>query len=279
MSKGDFLLKDGFVTIKYLPRVKYDDLFFGVDYAEKARFLGKYFRQQYSKLKDDLEQPRYFREQLICNYLYKGPVLEWYLRVKIRLEKDYQVFHDLLPKKGQILDLGCGYGFMSYILQFAAPGRVVTGFDYDEEKITVANHCFSRNENILFLKADISEIQFGPAEAIILSDVLHYLKPEQQEILMQKCMDSLSVNGILLIREGNSELKNRHIRTRLTEIFSTRILGFNKTAGHPLHFISGETIRDMAFRQGLDCRAFNQSDYTSNQLFVITHPVNSYEKV
>ncbi len=279
MSKGDFLLKDGFITIKYLPRVKYEDLFFGVDYTEKARFLGKYFRQQYSKLKEELEQPRYFREQLVYNYLYKGPVLEWYLRIKIRLEKDYKVFHDLLPKKGKILDLGCGYGFMSYILQFTAPDREVTGFDYDEEKIAVANHCFSRHDNILFLRADINEIQFGIADAIILCDVLHYLQPEQQEILVQKCMDSLSADGILLIREGNSELKNRHKRTRLTELFSTRILAFNKTAGHPLHFISGETIHEMAFRQGLDCRAFSQSEYTSNQLFVITHPVNSYEKV
>ena len=123
MSKGDFLLKDGFITIKYLPRIKPGDFFFGVDYTERAKYLGKYFRQQYAKLKEELEHPRYFREQLIYNYIYKGPVLEWYLRVKIRLENDYQVFHDLLPAQGQILDIGCGYGFMSYMLQFAAPGR------------------------------------------------------------------------------------------------------------------------------------------------------------
>ena len=34
--------------------------------------------------------PRFFKELLIYNYIYKGPVLEWYLRVKIRLEKNYQ---------------------------------------------------------------------------------------------------------------------------------------------------------------------------------------------
>ena len=106
--------------------------------------MGKYFRQQYVKLKAEREQPRFFREQLIYNYIYKGPVLEWYLRVKIRLEKDYQIFHDLLPNKGRILDIGCGYGFMSYMLQFAAPAREITGYDYDEEKIDVASHCFSK---------------------------------------------------------------------------------------------------------------------------------------
>ena len=153
MSKGDFLLKDGYITIKYLPRIKAGDLFFGVDYTERAKYLGRYFRQQYAKLKEELEQPRFFREQLIYNYIYKGPVLEWYLRVKIRLEKNYKIFHDLLPEKGRILDIGCGYGFMSYMLQFSAPEREIIGYDYDEEKIAVANHCFSRNENIQFFNA------------------------------------------------------------------------------------------------------------------------------
>ncbi|HTB26672.1 MAG TPA: 1-acyl-sn-glycerol-3-phosphate acyltransferase, partial [Puia sp.] len=209
MSKGDFLLKDGFITIKYLPRVKAGDLFFGVDYTERAKYLGRYFRQQYAKLKEELELPRYFREKLIYNYIYKGPVLEWYLRVKIRLEKDYKTFHDLLPVKGRILDIGCGYGFMSYMLQFAAQEREITGYDYDEEKIEVANHCFSRNKNVRFFNADINQIHVGPADAIILSDVLHYLQPDQQELLLQKCMNALQGDGILLIRDGNCELKKR----------------------------------------------------------------------
>ncbi len=54
MSKSDFLLKDGYVTIKYLPRIKPGDLYFGVDYTEKAKCLGKYFRQQYQQLKSEL---------------------------------------------------------------------------------------------------------------------------------------------------------------------------------------------------------------------------------
>jgi 1-acyl-sn-glycerol-3-phosphate acyltransferase len=279
MSKSDFLLKNGFVTIKYLPRIKAGDLFFGVDYTERAKFLGRYFRQQYAKQKEELEQPRFFREQLIYNYIYKGPVLEWYLRVKIRLEKDYRLFHKLLPKQGRLLDIGCGYGFMSYMLQFAAPGRDITGYDYDEEKILVANHCFSRNTNIHFVKADINQIHMEPADAIILSDVLHYLSPDQQESLIRKCIKALRPDGVLLIRDGDRDLKKRHERTRMTEFFSTRFFSFNKTDGHPMHFLSGKTIRDLALKNHMDCRAMDQSAYTSNLLFVITHPVKSYEKV
>jgi 1-acyl-sn-glycerol-3-phosphate acyltransferase len=279
MSKGDFLLKDGYISVRYLPRIKTGDLYFGVDYTERAKFLGRYYRQQYAKLKEESEQPRFFRERLIYNYMYKGPVLEWYLRVKIRLENDYQLFHDLIPRQGLVLDIGCGYGFMSYMLQFAAPGRDIVGYDYDEEKIAVASHCFSRNENIHFLKVDINHVHPGQADAIILSDVLHYLQPDQQESLIQKCMDAIRPAGVLLIREGDRDLKKRHKSTRLTEFFSTRFFAFNKTAGHPLNYLSGKTIQDLALRHNMDCKTLDTSDNTSNLLFVITHPVKSYEKV
>ena len=279
MSKGDFLLKDGYVTIKYLPRVKPDDFYFGVDYTEKAKFLGRYFRQQYAILKEEMEQPRFFKEQLIYNYIYKGPVLEWYLRVKIRLEKDYQLFHDLLPHSGRILDIGCGYGFMSYMLQFVAPDRDVIGYDYDEDKIAVASHNFSRNANIHFVKADINQVELNPADAIILSDLLHYLQPDQQENLIQKCMNALRPGGVLIIRDGDSDLKKRHKGTRITEFFSTRFFSFNKRSGSRLHFLSGNTIRDLALRHKMDCRSLDPSIYTSNLIFVITHSVRAYEKV
>lgn len=279
MSKSDFLLKDGFVTIKYLPRIKPGDFYYGVDYSERSKFLGRYFRDQYSKLKEECEQPRFFRELLIYNFTYKGPVLEWYLRIKIELEKDYQLFHELIPRQGLILDIGCGYGFMSYVLQFASPRREIIGYDYDEEKIAVANHCFSRNENIYFLKADINQVHPGPADAVILSDVLHYLQPDEQESLIQKSMDALRPGGILLIREGDRDLRKRHESTKMTEFFSTRFFAFNKTAGHPLYFLSGKTIRDLAARHNMECKILDPSSNTSNLLFVITHRTKSYEKV
>jgi 1-acyl-sn-glycerol-3-phosphate acyltransferase len=278
MAKGDFLLKDGHVTIKYLPRIESHDLFYGTDYTERAKCIVKYFRQQYALLKEINETPRFFREQLIYNYIYKGPVLEWYLRIKIRMENDYQAFHDLLPRQGRILDIGCGYGFMSYLLQFAAGGREILGYDYDEEKIAVANHCFSRNSKIHFIKADISQMQIIPADAIILSDVLHYLRPEKQELLVQHCMEALLPGGVLVIRDGDSDLEKRHEVTRMTEFFSTRFFSFNKTGG-PLHYLSGKTIRDMARRQNMDCRILDKKSHTSNLIFVISNPVKSYEKV
>ncbi len=118
----------------------------------------------------------------------------------------------------------------------------------------------------------------GPADAIILSDVLHYLDHEKQESLLRQCMDAIRPGGVLIIRDGDRDLKKRHNVTRMTEFFSTRFFSFNKTGG-PLHFLSGKTIRELAQQQNMDCRILDKTSHTSNLIFVISHPVKSYEKV
>ena len=117
----------------------------------EAKKIGRYFKVSLDELARQIEQPAYFNEQLRYNYIYKGPVLEWYMRIKVRMEKNYQLFNDLLPKQGNILDIGCGYGFMPYMLHFVCPQRVITGIDYDEQKIATANHCFSKNSKAFVL--------------------------------------------------------------------------------------------------------------------------------
>jgi uncharacterized protein len=271
LSKGDFLLKNGTVTLKFLPRISPSDTRYGLTYSEKAKNIGRYFRDQFQQLSSQLEQPAYFREQLRYNYIYKGPVLEWYLRVKLRLEKNYQVFHDLLPREGQILDVGCGYGFLCYLLHFSAPGRQVRGIDYDQEKTQVANCCFSKNDRIQFLHADASDFEFDTYDGIVLSDVLHYLNPESQRQLVERSIRNLNPGGVILIRDGDTDQANKHRKTVLTEFFSTKMFRFNKTAGNGLSFFSASMIRQIALQHKMRCDEMDLSKYTSNKLFVIYH--------
>ncbi|HMK02952.1 MAG TPA: 1-acyl-sn-glycerol-3-phosphate acyltransferase [Ferruginibacter sp.] len=268
LTKQDQLLKDGQVTIKFLPRIKPGDTDFGNGYAERAKLVGRYFRQEFATLKKEIEQPAYFREKLIYNYLYKGPVLEWYMRTKTRLEKNYQVFHELVPTKGKILDMGCGYGFMPYMLSFAAPERVITGVDYDEQKIETAEHCFSKTANVNFIHADAVNFNFEKYDSIILADMLHYLQPADQLAVIDKCIAGLNAGGTVIIRDGDKDVAG-HKSTRLTELFSTKILSFNKTAGKGLSYLSGSTIREIAAKNGMSCREIADSKITSNTIFIL----------
>jgi uncharacterized protein len=270
LSKDDFLLKDGEVTLSYLPRIKPNDTSFGNGYAERTKKISRYFKDHFEVLRKQTEQPAYFNEQLHYNYIYKGPVLEWYMRIKVKLEKNYRVFNDLLPEKGNILDIGCGYGFMPYMLHFVSPQRNITGLDYDEQKIATANHCFSKDANIHFVHADVMEYPFETYDAIIMMDILHYLQPDQQKIVIEKCIRHLTPGGLMVIRDGNKDLAKRQKGTALTEKFSTDIFGFNKTSGG-LYFLSGNTIKEIAAANHMECREIDETTFTSNIIFVLKH--------
>jgi 1-acyl-sn-glycerol-3-phosphate acyltransferase len=269
MSKGDdFMLKNGRLTLKYLGRITPDDIRFGKNYAERTRLISRYFKSELEVLRRERETPEYFTDRLIKNYIYKGPVLEWYLRIKLRLENNYRLFNDLVPLAGKITDIGCGYGFMSYMLGFLSEERKITGIDYDEDKINVANQGVSKTEQFRFLQGDITQMDFETADAFVISDVLHYFPPEDQKKLVRKCFSSLEEGGVIIIRDGNAELKKRHQGTRLSEFFSTRF-GFNKTNFKRLFFFTREDMIENL--KGLDVtyEIIDNTRLTSNIIFVI----------
>ena len=269
LTKKDTLLKDGPVTLKFLPRIKPDDLQFGNGYVERTKNIGHYYRKEFDQLRTEIEQPAYFREKLIYNYLYKGPFIEWYMRIKTKLEKNYQVFHELVPRQGKILDIGCGYGFMTYMLYFTSNQRAITGIDHDEAKIEIASHCFSRTATVNFVYSDILNFTFEKYDAIILADLLHYLQPDEQQQVIEKCIGQLNPNGIIIIRDGDMDAVAKHKRTKLTEFFSTRVFKFNKMGKKGLSYLSGSSIRETARVQKMEIREIGDSRITSNTIYVL----------
>ncbi len=269
VSKGEFFVKNGDINMKFLPRISPEDKRFGEGYAERTKQISRYFKQEYEKLKAERETPAYHRERLLSNYIYKGPVLEWYAKIKTAMEKNYSPFHRLVPRHGKILDIGCGYGFMDYMLYFLSEERQITGIDYDEEKVATANHCYSKTDNINFIHGSAVDMEFENFDCFILSDVLHYLRPDEQESLLRKCFAHLNPGGVAIIRDGDKDLAERQKGTWWTEYFSTRFCKFNKVSEHGLSFMSGKTIEAIAGEFGMQVERIDQTKFTSNVIFVV----------
>ncbi|HNP19728.1 MAG TPA: 1-acyl-sn-glycerol-3-phosphate acyltransferase [Fulvivirga sp.] len=268
MPKGDdFYLKNNLTTIKFLPRVKFDDPNFGEGYTQRAKKISKYFKEEHQNLRDEIETPGFFREIIIKNYLFKGPILEWYVKIKLRLEKNYELFHELIPKKAHVTDLGCGYGMMSLGLALSSSDRIIKGIDYDANKIEVAKNCPSVPPSLTFEKGDVAKIDYDPSDVFLICDVLHYFTPEEQQVVMGRIASKLNKNGIIIIRDGDSDKAGRHLGTRLTEFFSTNF-GFNKTR-NKLNYISGEIINDFAVKHNMEVKTIDNTKRTSNTVFVL----------
>ncbi|MBA3704675.1 MAG: 1-acyl-sn-glycerol-3-phosphate acyltransferase, partial [Bacteroidetes bacterium] len=265
----NFLLKPGKITTQYLPRILATDKSFGENYTERTKNISTHFKIEYQKMRNEIETVDYFFNRLSNNYIYKGPVLEWYMRIKIKLEDNYRLFESLLPKKGIITDIGCGYGFLPYMLSFMSNERIIIGTDYDEEKIALARHCFSKNEKISFYSADATQSELPKSDAFILSDILHYLPKAEQEKLLVKCIDTLNPNGMILIRDADKNLVKRHMGTRYTEFFSTKF-GFNKTKNE-LEFVSSDFIIEAVKKYNMKIEKIDNTKLTSNIIYIVNN--------
>jgi len=278
-GSGDFLPKDSFwgrpnhLAMRVLPRVSWNDPGMSNGYVAHSKHFRKIYHNEYERFKSEQGTAEYYRRRLLLNFVFKGPILEWYLKIKLRLENNYTAYCELLPREGEILDLGCGYGFISYMLAFTSEHRYITGVDHDAEKIRIAEHAYNVNNHITFACADVCEYNIQEHDGFLLSDVLHYLPPQKQQSLLRRCFENLNPGGVVLIREANSDLVQRHGRSRITEFLSTRT-GFNKTTDSKkvLHFTSAEHIKAIAAEYGMVMQVIDNKKYTSNNLFVVTKP-------
>ncbi len=269
VAKGEFLSKKSLITAKFLDRIKYDDLKWGENYTDRTKNILKYFRTEYASLIEEYyNDPRQFRDIIIKNYIYKGPVIEWYTRIKLKLENNYQIYNEIIPRKAKILDIGCGYGYLSMILGIISPERNILGVDFDEEKIEIAAHCMTKPPNINFSHQDITEFEFENYDVFIMSDVLHYLSDDNQFQLLKRCIHKLNTGGIILVRDGNKDMDKEHKKTKFTEFISTRF-EFNKTEDKKLHFFSASKLKEIASILGVKVSIIEKGKVTSNTLFLL----------
>ena len=272
-KRQPFYIKRGDLASLVLPRITPDDTRFGADVRERAKGVRRYMVARYEELKAfHTDDPRH-RSAVRYNYLFKGPVLEWYIRIKLRLEKRYDTLDKLLPRDARIVDLGCGYGQMVFLLALRGDRRRLLGIDYDAEKIALARHSFLADDRIRFECADVATCDLPEADAFVWNDMLHYIAPEAQEQLLARCAARLTEGGYIVVREGDSSDRKRHRMTEETERWSIRILGFNK-AGNALHFISTERMIFMADWLGLHLEVREPGIHTSNRQYIFRKEAN-----
>lgn len=272
-----FNIRKGIIYTEILPRIPADDLSFGTTYQERTKRISAYMKEGYARIcreKNTTDNPAFY-EALIQNYIYKGPVVEWYIRIKVKMERNYRLFNRLIPAQGQITDIGCGFGPLCYMLSMLSEERDILGIDYDEDKIALAQHGWLRNEHLQFRHGNALEYPLPESDVFILNDMLHYMSYEHQRTLLLKCADRLRSQGMIIIRDGNSANTSKHRLTRFTELLSTRIFNFNRTAGE-LYFTTETQLREIAVTCGMNVEIIPNDKYTSNTIYIFRKP-NEHE--
>ena len=267
--KNDLIIKSGYLVLKALDRIKTTDELYQKRFGELTKEVVAIMRKELIISRQEENTANFLRKRIIYNYIYKGPILEWYVRIKMRFETaNFEYYDSKIGDRKKIIDIGCGYGYLGYFLHYRNLNREIIGIDYDEDKIAIASNGYDKTEVLSFEVNDARDANLKNADVIFFNDVLHYLKREEQFELLERAVSALNENGILFIRDGITDDSQRHAVTQKTERYSTKIVNFNKTTNQ-LSFFSSQDIFKFAEQHKMKCQIVEQSKKTSNVLFII----------
>ncbi len=231
--KGRFIVRDFELIASALPFITPDNF----DYSSGPRALAdhtkKLIEEEYERIADEkaceCRQARLVRD---C-YIYIAPYFSMYLFFKLYMDKSYRLLPKLLPREGNILDIGCGAGFLSNLLVYSGEKRHVLGIDYDEEKISLARKSIISylDQSLEFIAGDILEetgkkIPLEYFNGVLCCDLLHYFPLEKQKELILSAWKTMKPGASLVIRQDVIDSKTSFCPHFLYETFGKRV-GFN----------------------------------------------------
>jgi 2-polyprenyl-6-hydroxyphenyl methylase/3-demethylubiquinone-9 3-methyltransferase len=112
----------------------------------------------------------------------------------------YLQIETYVPKKGKVIDFGCGHGLFTNILAICSDQRNVIGCDIDSRKIQIAERSVKYRRNICFLNECRLNSKVKLSGIIALS-VLYLIPFKKQEDLIRQFISMLDEKGRLIIVE------------------------------------------------------------------------------
>lgn len=166
-------------------------------------------------------------------------------------EEPYTELEKLIPKKGEIVDLGCGEGILVNFLALSSKDRKLLGFEIAKERLAIASRGIPNTE---FQLGDITEIVIPPADAITIFHVLHHLNSyKQQKEVLQKCAKSLKKGGKLLIVEVEIKPSLKYYTCWLADHFFVPWV-FEKRFYTPAFFRTSKNWKKFLTQIGFSCK-------------------------
>jgi SAM-dependent methyltransferase len=111
----------------------------------------------------------------------------------------------LVPENARLLDLGCGQGLLAALLAAAGAPRLAAyhGIELMPPDVSRAHRALGPACGVR--QGDIRSADFGAADAVVILDVLHYLRREHQDEVLRRVRAALSAGGLLLLRVGDAD--------------------------------------------------------------------------
>lgn len=169
--KGSFIIKDGSITVKMLPRIKAEDRSFGENHTQQAKSIGAYFKSEFLKLRERIEGPGYFHKIVLEEYRFKGDAL--YRKVKKDLRENAESYFEVISqtaKSGTIVHVSDDSGQLDFLLALDGPARKINSLIDDPETRTMLKNSYvTQKYGRLHFVGSLSEIGLTDVDTLIVS--------------------------------------------------------------------------------------------------------------
>lgn len=141
LPKGDFIIYNGSITVKVGNRIAKDDLSFGESYSERTKKINAYFRDEFSKMRTEIEDEDYFKNKLFLSFLYKENDVVKQVKDDFRQNKTlYFSLNKYISKTAHILHIANDFGQLDVLLTLQQAERKIYSLIADTEKREIANN-------------------------------------------------------------------------------------------------------------------------------------------
>ena len=137
---------------------------------------------------------------------YHRPIIKAYVygRFKIIHLDILERIEQHLPRRGRILDVGCGFGLFDLYFALTSPEREIIGVDINRRRLAVARQAAEELglPNLRFEYMNVAETQ--PQErcdAMVTLDILHHVPPEAAQQLLEVAYAHLPAGGVLVAKD------------------------------------------------------------------------------
>jgi len=204
LPKRDFIIYDGSLTVVVGKRIAYDDESFGTSGRERTKKIGAFYKQEFQKVRDAIEDENYFKDILLNNYRYKGSDIFNVVKNDFAANKlIYKKLSDILPAKANIIHLADDYGQIDILLVARFLDRKITTLIEDQEKRLIAKHCYTNLHRKVEYLDDFGQFSLKNDDFLIISVDFENNK-EVHEIV------DLGINNVFLVK--NNHLMNEFTR-------------------------------------------------------------------
>jgi len=155
----------------------------------------------------------------------------------------FDLIEKYVPKKGNIVDIGCGYGIFANYLALKSSSRNVVGIDLVKKRISMANDIFGHLENLNFICSNITNTKLPKTDVITAIDVLHHIPTEElQNKLLKSCYSVLNDGGKLILKDLDTKPRWKYLFNFIHDYLMTK--------GEPVLYQNQNNVKNLLKNAG-----------------------------